>query len=79
MLRQPVLRSLGNAEVDDLRHRLAVLHRHQHVRGFDVAVDDPFVVGVLDALADLHEQRFSRSSGGSAVAGRSRLGDRDAP
>ena len=35
---------------------LSVLQRDQHVRRFDVAVDDPFLVGVLDGLADRHEQ-----------------------
>ncbi len=30
--------------------------RHQHVGGLDVAVDDPLLMGVLDCLADRHEQ-----------------------
>ena len=29
---------------------------HQHVRRLDVAVDDPLLMGVLDRLADRHEQ-----------------------
>ena len=45
-----------HAEVDHLGHRLAVVQRHQHVGGLDVAVDDPLLVGVLDRLADRDEQ-----------------------
>jgi len=29
---------------------------HQDVRGFDVAMDNAFLVGVLDRLADFYEQ-----------------------
>ena len=47
---------LGDAEVDDLRHRLAVVQRDQHVRRLEVAVNDPFLMGVLHGLADRHEQ-----------------------
>ena len=47
---------LGDAEVDDLGHRHAVVQRHQDVRRLEVAVDDPLLVGVLHGLADLDEQ-----------------------
>jgi hypothetical protein len=47
---------LGDAEVDHLRHRHAVVQRHQHVARLDVAMDDALVVRVLDRLADLGEQ-----------------------
>ena len=47
---------LGDAEVDHLRHRHAVVQRDQDVRRLDVAVDDPLLVRVLDRLADLDEQ-----------------------
>ena len=47
---------LGDAEVDHLRHRPAVVQRDQHVRRLEVAVDDPFLVRVLDRVADLDEQ-----------------------
>ena len=47
---------LGDAEVDDLRHRRAVVQRHQDVRRLEVAVDDALLVGVLHGLADLDEQ-----------------------
>ena len=56
LLGQPLVDRLGDAEVDDLGHRLAVVERHQHVRRLDVAVDDPLLVGVLDRLADRDEQ-----------------------
>ena len=47
---------LGHAEVDDLRHRFAVVERDQHVRRFEVAVDYSFLVGVLHGLADGDEE-----------------------
>ena len=55
-LGQPLVGRLGDAEVDHLGHRLAVVERHQDVRRLDVAVDDPLLVGVLDRLADRDEQ-----------------------
>jgi hypothetical protein len=42
----------GDAEVDHLGHRLAIMRGDQHVRRLDVAVDDPLLMGVLDRLAD---------------------------
>ena len=44
---------LGDAEVDHLDDRHAVVQRHQHVRGLEVAVDDALLVGVLHRLADV--------------------------
>ena len=55
-LGQLLLGRLGHAEVDHLGHRLAVVERDHHVGRLDVAVDDPLLVGVLDRLADRHEQ-----------------------
>ena len=46
-------RGLGHAEVDDLGDGPAVVFGHQHVRGLEVAVDDAFLMGVLDGLADV--------------------------
>ena len=68
---------LGHAEVDHLGHRRAVVQRDQDVGGLEVAVDDPFLMGVLHGLADRHEQLepLARSKGCSSVA---ELGDRDA-
>ena len=48
---------LGNSEVDDFRNRFPILLRDQHVGGFEVAVNQAFLVGVLNRLADLAEQR----------------------
>ena len=50
---QAVPGRLGDAEVDDLRHRLAVVDRDEDVRRLEVAVNDAFLVGVLHRLADL--------------------------
>ena len=55
-LGQLLLGRLGHAEVDHLGHRLAVVERDHDVGRLDVAVDDPLLVGVLDRLADRHEQ-----------------------
>ena len=55
-LGQLLLGRLGHAEVDHLGDRLAVVERDHDVGRLDVAVDDPLLVGVLDRLADRHEQ-----------------------
>ena len=47
---------LGHAEVDHLRHRLAVVQGDQDVGRLEVAVDDALLVGVLHRLADRDEQ-----------------------
>ena len=47
---------LGDAEVDDLGHRPAVVQRDQDVRRLEVAVDDALLMGVLHGLADVDEQ-----------------------
>ena len=61
---------LGDAEVDDLGHRHAVVQRDQHVRRLDVAVDDPLLMGVLHGLADRDEQ-LQPLRGLSTLPGRS--------
>ena len=55
-LGQLLLGRLGHAEVDHLGNRLAVVERDHDVGRLDVAVDDALLVGVLDRLADRHEQ-----------------------
>ena len=55
-VRQPAFRRLGDAEINHLGHRHAVMQRDEDVRRLDVAMDDPFLVRVLDGLADLDEQ-----------------------
>ena len=69
-LGQPLVDGLGDAEVDHLGHRLAVVEGDQDVGRLDVAVDDPLLVGVLDRLADRDEQ-LQPLAGGSAGSGRS--------
>ena len=54
---QPLPDGLGDAKVDDLRHRDPVEQRNQDVAGLDVPMNDPFLMGVLDGLANLDEQR----------------------
>ena len=56
----------GDAEIDDLRQRHAVMERGQHVGGLDVAVDDALLVGVLDGVADADEE-FQPLADGEAV------------
>ena len=47
---------LGQPEVDDPRHRLAVHFHHQNVCRFQIAMDDGFLVRVLHAFAGLNEE-----------------------
>ena len=56
LLGQRLAGRLGHPEVDHLRHRPAVVQGDQDVGRLEVAVDDPLLVGVLDRLADRHEQ-----------------------
>ena len=46
----------GNAEINHLGHRHAVVERDQDVGGLDVPMDDALLVRVLDGVANLHEQ-----------------------
>ena len=66
LLGQLLLGRFGHAEVDDLGDRLAVVERHQDVGGLNVAVDNALLVGVLDRMANRHEQfqPLARSLGG---------------
>ena len=56
LLGQFLADGLGDPEVDHLRHRLPVVLHHQHVRRLQVPVNDPLLVGMLDAGTDLGEQ-----------------------
>ena len=56
VVRQPAFGRLGDAEINHLGHRHAVMQRHQDVRRLDVAVDDALLVRVLDGVANLDEQ-----------------------
>ena len=55
-VRQLLVDRLGDAEVDHLHHRLAVERRHQHIRRFHVAVNDSFLMGMLDRATDIDEE-----------------------
>ena len=46
-------RGLGDAEVDHFGDGAVVVLGHEDVRGFDVAVDDALLMGMLHGLADL--------------------------
>ena len=73
-----MLGRLGHAEVDDFWDRSVVLDGHQHVGRLDVAVDDALLVGVLDALTDLHKEVKPFGSGEAmlvAVLGNADTGD----
>ena len=57
LVRQPLVgRRLGDAKINHLRHRHSVMVRDQDVRGLDVAMNDAFLVGVLNSLGNLDEQ-----------------------
>ena len=53
---QPPLRGLRDSEIDHLRDRFAVVPGDEDVRRFQIAVDDPFLVGVLHGVADRDEE-----------------------
>jgi serine/threonine protein kinase len=46
---------LGNAEVDHLGHRLAIVSGDQHIGRLEVTVNHAFLVGVLHGLANVGE------------------------
>ncbi len=69
---QPCAGGLGNAEIDHLGHRPAVVEGDQDVRRLEVAVDHALLVGVLHGLADRDEQRqplAGRQPGPVAIVG----------
>ena len=69
LLGQGLLDRLGNAEVDDFRGRPPILQRDQDVRRLEIAMDDPFLVRVLNGAADLDVQGHPLADGhGGAVA-----------
>ena len=53
---EPLAGGLGNAEVNHLGHRRAVVDRDENVRRLEVAMNDSLLVRVLNGLADLHKQ-----------------------
>ena len=67
LLGQPLVERLGDAEVDHHRRWFAVHQRHEDIRGFDIAMDDTFVVRVLDGLAH-HLEELQPFLGGKVLA-----------
>ena len=55
-LGQALVGGLRNAEVDHLGNRPTILHGHEDVLWLDVAVDDPFLVCVLDGATNENEE-----------------------
>ena len=77
LVREPqIRRGLGDAEVDHLRHRHTVVLADENVRGLEVAVDDAFLVRMLDRVTDLDE-KLQPFRGGEVVS-ITKLGDADA-
>ena len=77
LLGQPLLGRLGDAKVDDLGDRFAILLGDQHVGRLEVPVDDPLLMGMLDRLADVDED--PQSLAGRQLVLVAVLRDRDAP
>jgi hypothetical protein len=51
-----LLRRFSNPEINDYGQRRAVVQSHQDVGRFDVAVNDAFLMSVLDSVANLLEE-----------------------
>jgi len=49
-------RRLGNPKVNDLGNHFSVLFRDENVRRLEVAMDDSFLVRVLDGLTNLNKE-----------------------
>jgi hypothetical protein len=55
-VRQALVTGFGDAEIDHLGNRHAVMKGDEDIRWLDVAVDDAFLMRMLDRLADLNEE-----------------------
>ena len=77
LIGQSSLGGFGDAKVNDLGYRHAVVQGDEDIRGFDVAMDDALLVSMLDGVADLDEQ-LDPVVGGKLVLV-AILGDLDAP
>lgn len=60
---QVLLHGLGNPKVDHLGHGYAVVQGDHDVGRFDVAVNNPLLMRVLDGVADGNEQIRALSRG----------------
>jgi hypothetical protein len=54
-LGERLLRGFGNAEIDDLGCRPAILKCDQNVRRLEIAVNDALLVSMLHGVANLDE------------------------
>ena len=55
-LRQWLTKSLGHPKVNNLWNSLLALNAYLYVRRLNIAVNYPFLVGMLDGLTYLHKQ-----------------------
>ena len=56
LLSKPALDCLGNAKVNNFGHRHTIVHGDENVGWFNIAMDDPLLVGMLNRVADLDEE-----------------------
>jgi hypothetical protein len=56
LLGQRLTGRLGHAEVDHLWHGFAIVESDEHVGGFEIAMNDPLLVRVLNGVADGDEE-----------------------
>src|SRR5688572_7848489 len=63
LIRETLMESLDDPEIDDLGDRDSVLNCHEHVRRFDITVDDAFLMRMLNrsTYLDKHLQPFPHS------------------
>jgi hypothetical protein len=50
-----IARRLRDPKIDDLRHGLAVVKSDDHVRRLEIAMDNPFLMRMLNRLAGRDE------------------------
>jgi hypothetical protein len=77
VVRELLLGCLGDAEVDDLGYRHAIVQSDEDVRRLDIAVNDALLMRVLDRLADLDEEIEAVLRGELILV--AVIGDADAP
>ena len=77
LLGQFLMDGLGDPKIYHFHDGLVVVQRNQHIGRLDVAVDDSFVMRVLNGLADIDEQFQSLRCGQPIIV--TEFGDRDAP
>src|SRR5204863_6451497 len=53
---QSSLGCFGDAKVNDLGHGHAIVQRDEDIGGFDIAMNNALLMGVLDGMANLNKQ-----------------------